>query len=112
MFVSCHTTIFAAVLRLAVNDLHCDDAIGVAHGIIVFGQFFSVLVPFHGGRWIAAQTAELFASLPDLYDTWSQQEREARRRLDRLQPHIIAKRFSSAYRMQLGPVLRNFSRQC
>lgn len=71
VLVGSHATIFAAVFRLAVNDLHRDDAIGVAHGIIVLGQFLSVLIPFHGGRWIAAQAAEQLAGLPDLDDTWS-----------------------------------------
>src|SRR5436190_941131 len=108
MLVASHATIFAAVLWLAVYDLHRDDPVGVAHRIVILGQLFSVLVPFHGGRWIAAQAAEQLASLPDLNDTWSQQEGEAWRRLDHLQPHVVAERLSSAYRMQLRSILWNF----
>lgn len=112
MFVGGHAAIFAAIFRLAIDDLHRNDAVGVAHGIIIFGQFLPVLVPFHSGRWIAAQAAEQFAGLPDLDDTRSQQEGKARRRLDHLQPHIVTERFPSAYWLQLWPVLRNLSGQC
>lgn len=58
VLVGSHAAIFAAVLRLAVNDLHRDDPVGVAHRIVILGQFLPVLVPFHSGRWITAQTAE------------------------------------------------------
>lgn len=99
MLVGSHAAIFAAVLRLAINDLHRDDSVGVTHRIVMLGQFFSVLVPFYGRRWVTAQTTKQFACLSDLDDTWPQQEGEAWRRFDRLQPHIVAERFSSAYRM-------------
>lgn len=112
VLVASHTAIFAAVLRLAVNDLHRDNPVSIGHRIVILGQLFPILVPFHSGRWITAQTAEQFTCLPDLDDTWSKQEGKARRRFDHLQPHIVAERFSSAHRMQLGPVLWNFSRQC
>lgn len=110
MLVASYTAIFAAIFWFTVNDLHCDDSVGVAHRIVILGQLLPVLVPFYSRRWVAAQAAEQLTSLPDLDDTWSQQEGEARCRFDHLQPDIVAERFSSAYRMQLGPVLWNFSR--
>lgn len=99
MLVGSYTAIFAAVLRFAVNDLHRDNSVGVTHRIVILGELFPILVPFHGGRWVTAQTAEQFACLSDLDDTWSQQEGEAWRRFDHLQPHIVAEWFASAYRM-------------
>lgn len=54
VLIASHTAIFAAILRLAVDDLHRDNTVGVAHGIIMLGQFLPVLVPFHSRRWVTA----------------------------------------------------------
>lgn len=37
MFVASYAAIFATVLRFAVDDLHRDDTVGVAHGVIMLG---------------------------------------------------------------------------
>lgn len=37
VLVASHAAIFAAVFRLAVNDLHRDDPVGVAHRIVILG---------------------------------------------------------------------------
>ena len=44
-----NTAVLSTVLRLAVDDLHRDDAVTVRHRVLVLAQLLTALIPFYLG---------------------------------------------------------------
>lgn len=87
--VTGHTFVFPRILGFAIDDLHGDHTISLAHGIVELRQLLSALVPLNSWDRLARQTAEQFASLVTLNDTRSEEEGEAGGTLAFLLPQLV-----------------------
>lgn len=87
--VGSHTFVFPRILGFAIDNLHGDHTISLAHGIVELGQLLSALVPLDSWDRLARQTAEQFASLVTLNDTRTEEEGEAGGTLAFLLPQLV-----------------------
>lgn len=106
--VAGHTFVFPRIFGFAIDNLHGDHTISLAHGIVELRQLLSALVPLNSWDRLARQTAEQFASLVTLNDTRTEEEGEAGGTLTFLLPQLVRQRLSAPYNLFLWFVCWHF----